>query len=40
MLQDIRIILANDRATLAREALGLLGLWTAILAALFLPVLV
>ena len=39
MLQQARRMLAADPAALVREALGLIGLCVAVLAALFLPIL-
>jgi len=39
MVQDTRRMIARNRATLLREAAGLLGVCVTIVAALYLPVL-
>ncbi len=39
MLQDVRQMIARNRATLLREAAGLAGVCITIVAALYLPVL-
>jgi hypothetical protein len=39
MLEDIRRIMREDLRTMFGEACGLVGLWVAIVAALYLPVL-
>ena len=39
MLEDIRRIVREDLRTVLGEACGLAGLWVAIVAALYLPVL-